>query len=322
MRIFRSLDEIPADFGPSALTIGNFDGVHFGHRRILRRVVAVAREHGWKASVLTFDPHPTRVVAPDRAPLLLTSPPRRAELMREEGIRQVAILPFTRAMAQLTPEEFVRQLLAGRLATRAVLVGDNFRFGHRQSGNVQILAELGRKYGFETEIISAVRCRGRIVSSSGIREQIQAGRVAAAARMLQHAYGLEGEVVKGHGVGARQTVPTLNLATAAEVIPARGVYVTRTSDLEKPREWKSITNIGYRPTFAAEGPLSIETFLLDPLDGETPHRIRVEFLWRVRDEHKFETAEALKARILKDVAVAQRYFRRVKAWVGRPLAPA
>jgi riboflavin kinase/FMN adenylyltransferase len=321
MRIFRSLAEVPADFGPSALTIGNFDGVHFGHRRILRRVVALAAEQGWKPSVLTFDPHPTRVVAPDRAPRLLTSPHQRAELMEEEGIQQILILPFTAELAHLTPEDFVQQLLLDRLGARAVLVGDNFRFGYRQAGNVRVLAELGRKLGFKTEIIPAVTCRGWVVSSSAIREVILAGQVAQAARLLRHPYGIDGEVVKGHGIGSRQTVPTLNLSTDAEVIPARGVYITRTADLHSGRHWKSISNIGYRPTFGSSDVLSIETFLLDPLVGEPPRRIRVEFLARVRDERRFESPEALKAQILRDVRAAQSYFRRVKAWVNRPLTP-
>ena len=317
MTIYRSLDAVPADFGPSALTIGNFDGVHFGHRRILRRLKAIAEERGWKPSVLTFDPHPTRIVAPERAPHLITSPGRRCELMREEGIEQVLILPFTRELALLTPEEFVGRLLVDRLGARAVLVGDNFRFGHSQAGNIRVLAELGQRLGFETEIVPAIACRGRVVSSSGIRELILAGRVSLAARLLQHPYGVEGEVVSGRGVGSKQTVPTLNLATAAELIPARGVYVTRTRDLDTARRWNSITNIGYRPTFGRSEELSIETFLLQPLEGDAPRRISVEFLWRVRDERKFDTPEALKAQIWQDAGVAQRYFRRARAWIGR-----
>ena len=317
MTVYRSLSEAGADFGPSALTIGNFDGVHYGHREILRRVVAVAKQRGWKPSVLTFDPHPACIVAPERAPRLLTSPARRAELMGEEGIEQVLILPFTRELAAWTPEEFARQLLAVRLGARAVLVGANFRFGSRQSGNVEILAELGRKLGFQTEAIAPVSCRGRLVSSTVVREAIIAGRVALAARLLQHPYGLDGEVVKGHGVGARQTVPTLNLSTPAEVIPLRGVYLTRTADLgvDHPpaRAWDSITNVGYRPTFGAANELSIETFVLDPLPAP-PSRIRVEFLCRVREERKFASPEALKAQILTDVRVARNYFRRIREW--------
>jgi riboflavin kinase/FMN adenylyltransferase len=318
MRIYRSLTDAPADFGPSALTIGNFDGVHFGHRRILRRLNELARRHGWKPSVLTFDPHPTRVVAPERAPILMTSPDRRAELMEEEGVEQVLILPFTRELAQLSPEEFVKSILVDRLGARAVLVGDNFRFGHKHAGNVRLLTELGKRYGFETEVVPAVRWRGRVVSSSGIRELIQAGRVSLAARLLQHAYALEGDVVSGRGVGSRQTVPTLNLSTTAGLVPARGVYVTRTTDLaDAQRSWDSITNVGYRPTFGTSDQLTIETFLLGPFDVETPARIRVEFLWRVRDERRFDSPEALRSQILKDVRVAQSYFRRTRAWIGR-----
>jgi riboflavin kinase/FMN adenylyltransferase len=208
----------------------------------------------------------------------------------------------------------------GRLDARAVLVGDNFRFGHRHAGNVRVLAELGRRLGFETEIVHSVTCRGRVVSSSGIRELIRTGRVSLAARFLQHPYALEGQVVSGRGIGSKQTVPTLNLATAAEVIPARGVYVTRTRDLETGREWDSLTNIGYRPTFGASEQLSIETFLLDTVPPAVS-RLRLEFLWRVRDERAFDSPQALKAQILKDARTAQSYLRRTRAWIGRPERP-
>jgi riboflavin kinase/FMN adenylyltransferase len=316
MRIYRSLAEVPADFGPCALTIGNFDGVHFGHRRILRQLIALAAGRGWKSAVLTFDPHPTRIVAPDRTPTLLTSPAHRAELMREEGIQEVLILPFTAELARLSPEDFVQQLLVDRLGARAVLVGDNFRFGYRQSGNVRLLAELGARLGFETDVVPAVTWRGRMVSSSGIRSLLAAGRVSLAARLLQHPYALDGAVVGGRGVGSQQTVPTLNLAPDAGLVPASGVYVTRALDLETERQWNAITNIGYRPTFGESDRLSIETFLLDPFTGETPNRIRLEFLWRVRDERKFESPAALKEQILRDVRVARNYFRRTRAWIG------
>ena len=317
MKIFRSLSEVPPDFGPSVLTIGNFDGVHFGHRQILKRVATLARARGWKPSVLTFDPHPARIVAPDRVPKLLTSPEQRAALMCAEGVEQVLILPFTQEVAHLSAEDFARHLLVERLGARAVLVGDNFHFGYRQEGNVHVLEALGRKLGFETEDIPVARCRGRVVSSSVIRKAIIEGHAALAARLLGRPYAIDGTVVHGHGVGAKQTVPTLNLATAAEVLPASGVYLTRTTSLDDRRSWNSITNAGYRPTFSNTHEFSIETFLLDPLEGETPRRIRVEFLCRVRDERKFDSAEALKAQILKDARVAQSYFRRVRAWQRR-----
>jgi riboflavin kinase/FMN adenylyltransferase len=248
--------------------------------------------------------------------VLLTAPAHRAELMEEEGIDEVLILPFTPEIARLSPEDFVRQLLVDRLGVRAVLVGDNFCFGYRQSGNVRLLAELGARLGFETQIVPAVKWRGLMVSSSGIRSLLKSGRVSLAARMLEHPYALDGAVVEGHGVGAKQTVPTLNLAPDTSLIPANGVYLTRAYDLSDGRQWNAITNIGYRPTFGASDRLSIETFLLEPFDGRPPERMRLEFLWRVRDERKFASPAALKEQILRDASVAQRYFRRTRAWIA------
>jgi len=308
-RIFRSLDEIPADFGPSSLTIGNFDGVHEGHRRIFRRVRELA-SGGVKPSVLTFNPHPTRIVAPERAPRLMTSSEERAVLMVKEGIEQVLILPFDTHVAQLSPAEFVAQILVHKLGVRAVVVGDNFRFGHRQAGNAQVLQELGERFGFITEVVAAVTVRGMLVSSSALRRLVDAGQVTRAARLLGRPYSLAGEVVAGHGMGRRQTVPTLNLRPQSEVFPKTGVYITCTRDLDSRRQWKSVTNIGYRPTFGGDQDISIETFLLEPLSGESPRRIRVSFLWRLRDERKFESPEALKAQIFRDVARAETYFLR------------
>jgi riboflavin kinase/FMN adenylyltransferase len=245
--------------------------------------------------------------------------------MGEEGVEQVLILPFDRQVALLSPEQFARQLLVERLGVRAVLVGYNFRFGHRQAANVAMLQELGGEMGFETEIVPAVSCRGQVVSSSGIRRLISTGRVALAARFLERPYRLEGEVQAGRGVGSRQTVPTLNLAPTSALVPAPGVYLTRTRDLDDGRPWNSLTNVGYRPTFGESDRLTIETFLLEPPVGTegapAPRRIAVEFLERLRDERKFETPEALKARILEDVALARRYFRRRMAWTA-PRRPA
>jgi len=316
IRVYRSLAEVPADFGPSALTIGNFDGVHAAHRRILRRVKEVAVERGLKAGALTFNPHPSKVVAPARAPRLMTSPEERCVLMQEEGIEQVLILPFDRDVARLAPEQFVEQVLVRKLGVRAVVLGHDFCFGYKQSGNVRVLTELGRKYGFTTEEVKAVMVRGRLVSSTALRQLIEAGLVAQAARLLERPYALEGEVVAGHGVGSKQTVPTLNLAANTEVLPATGVYVTRTRDLDDGRAWPSITNVGHRPTFGGDQKISIETFLLTPLEGEAPRRIRVELLWRVRDERKFPDAQALKQQILRDAGRARAYFRRLKKWTS------
>jgi len=319
LRLYRSLDEVPPDFGPSAVTIGNFDGVHIGHRRILKRVREIAEDNNWKASVLTFDPHPARVVAPDRAPRLMTSIEQRASLMREEGIEQVLILPFTAEVARLTAEAFVEKILVAALGARAVVVGDNFRFGNKKGGDTRLLKTLGERLGFLTEIVPAVLYRGMRVSSSALRRVVEAGDVARAGRLLLRPYALEGEVVEGRGVGSKKTVPTLNLAPRSELRPKVGVYVTRTTDLDDGRSWESVTNVGYRPTFGDDDRLSIETFLLQPLEGETPRSIRVEFLRRLRDERKFESPEALKTQILNDVTRARAYFRRSAQWKRQPV---
>jgi riboflavin kinase/FMN adenylyltransferase len=309
--IYRSLGEVRPDFGPCAITIGNFDGVHKGHQQIMQQVRGIGREHGWKAAVLTFDPHPSKLVAPDRAPRLLTTPDQRARLILEQGIDEVLILPFTPDIAKLTPEEFVREILVGRLKARAVLVGDNFRFGNRAAGDAGTMEELGRNYGFSTEIVRAISWRGRVISSSAIRRLLEAGNVSLACRLLGRPYALQGRVVHGEGRGSKQTVPTLNLDTAAEVLPKVGVYVTRTRESAGVRSWPSITNVGYRPTFNSHG-LTIETYLLSSLEGAPPEEISVEFLRWVREERKFENAEALKVQILRDVGRAQAYFRRLE----------
>ena len=312
-RIYRSLDEIDGRFGPCALSIGNFDGVHAGHRRILRRVVALAGEQGWKPSALTFHPHPARIVAPDRAPRLLTAPEERCRLMQEEGIAQVLILPFTRELSRLSPEEFARGILEEKLNARAVLVGANFRFGYQHAGDMSTLGELGRKLGFLTEALPAVAVRGRVVSSSEIRRLLQAGAVSLACRLLERPYALEGQIVAGRGIGSRKTVPTLNLATSAEVLPATGVYITRTRDLASDRTWPSVTNVGYRPTFGGDT-LSVETFLLSPAEGDPPRAVRLEFLRRLRPERKFPDAPVLKAQIFRDASRAQAYFQRLRVF--------
>jgi len=294
----------------SVVTIGNFDGVHAAHRHLFRCVLEAASENGLRAVVLTFDPHPAHVVAPEKAPRLLTTMEERCGLIRAAGIEEIVVLPFEAEIACLSPREFAERVLTGRLAAAIVIVGENFRFGHRQTGDTTTLHELGRELGFETRIISSVKRRGQVVSSSSVRRFIEAGKVTMAARFLERPHSLSGDVVPGEGIGAKQTVPTLNLETRAQVLPARGVYITQTRDLDDSRRWNSITNVGYRPTFNGHA-LSIETFLLEPLTGSSPRHIQVEFCRRVRDERKFDSADELKAQILRDVGRAQTFFHRM-----------
>ena len=311
MRVFRSLESVPADAKGCVVSVGNFDGVHEGHRALFRRNRAIAAAHGWKSAILTFDPHPTRVVAPDRAPRLLTTIGQRLAAIEQEGIDEAFVVPFDENFAQLTPADFVKIVLVDGIGARAVLVGDNFRFGAKQAGNVQTLRSLGEQYGFFIEVVPSFFVRGRMASSTAVRESVLQGNVTQACRLLGRPYSIEGRIVSGFGIGSKQTVPTLNLQTEAEVLPADGVYITRTHDLERAsRVWPSITNVGMRPTFDGDK-LTIETFLLSALDGETPHRICLEFLRRVREERRFESPEALKTQILKDVGRAQAYFRRL-----------
>jgi riboflavin kinase/FMN adenylyltransferase len=328
MRVARTLDEA-AQFGPTAVAIGNFDGLHIAHRELLATVLRAAREHALAPSVLTFDPHPASIVGPQRKPRLLSTQLERCSLLAREGIENVLILPFTAAFSRWTPLEFAERVLAKAFHAKAVIVGENFRFGYQQTGDTRVLAELGRRFGFETHVVNSVTLRGRAVSSSEIRKAIEAGKAGLAGRMLGRPFSVAGEVVAGHGIGSKQTVPTLNLKTPhlqtpAQVIPKIGVYITRTTDADNESlRWDSITNVGYRPTFqkadgqgAPEGnELTIETFLLSPFTPPAPERIRVEFLYRLRDERKFESAEALKAQILRDVGRARAYFRRLTALV-------
>ncbi|MBI3665215.1 MAG: bifunctional riboflavin kinase/FAD synthetase [Acidobacteria bacterium] len=309
---FTPLEEIPAGFGPSALTVGNFDGVHLGHARIFHEVMEIARANGWRAMALTFHPHPAQVVAPDRVPRLLTTLGARLSLIEQRGLDGALVLPFTAEVARLEPEEFVRAILVEKLGVRAAVVGANFRFGHDQTGDVKTLESLGHQYRFSVGVVGPVCRRGQLVSSSVIRRLVAEGRVSRARQLLGRPFGVEGRVVPGHGVGARQTVPTLNLAPDTEVLPARGVYLTCTLDPASGCRWPSLTNIGYRPTFGG-AELSVETFLLRPLEGLSPARLEVTFWRRVRDEMKFPTPEALRAQIFRDVATAEKFFRRLRA---------
>lgn len=310
MNVFRSLAEIPVAFGPSVVTIGNFDGLHVGHRRIMQRVCEIARADGLHACVLTFDPHPAAILAPHKAKLQMMTPALRVAGLKALGIDTVLLLPFSHEFARMTPAEFVDQVLVRGLGAKKILVGQDFRFGHKQSGDIETLRSLGAVSGFDVEPMGAVLLRGERVSSTAIRQHLLRGEVSRACRLLGHPYTLIGSVVSGQGIGSKQTVPTLNLAAENQLLPAAGVYVTQTRECLSKRKWKSITNVGTRPTFDGQG-TTVETFLLDAFDGITPERIEVEFLRWIRAERRFDSPELLKAQIFKDVGVANRLHGRL-----------
>ena len=297
---------------PSVVSIGNFDGLHLGHRAILKTVVERARQLGGQSVAMTFWPHPIHFLAPDRAPRLISSLEQKIELMRGTGIDVLFIAKFDQAFSRLSPEHFVREYLTDGLKARLVCVGGNFNFGYRQRGTVQTLREF--KSHFEVVEVPPVRVRGTIVSSSRIRELVQAGEVSAACRLLGRWIQIEGKIVSGAGRGRSLQAPTLNLDPDNELIPRVGVYVTRIS-LDNGVFMDGVTNVGFRPTFG-ETQLTIETFVLNRPVSESPQKACLDFLYRLRDERKFGSADELREQIALDVQKAQKFFRLLKGSRG------
>jgi phosphoribosyl 1,2-cyclic phosphate phosphodiesterase len=297
----------------SVLAIGNFDGIHLGHQAILRAVVQRAGETKDVATALTFDPSPRKVLRPESAPLRLSTNAQRMDWFGAVGLEAAVVLPFTLDLARLSPEDFVEQILVRGLRVRAVLVGENFRFGHQQGGNVALLRELGARHGFAVEIISPVAFDAEIVSSTVIRREIAAGNVTHAARLLGRPFALSGEIVTGTGTGRRFTFPTLNLKPEQELLPGRGVYVTRTLLEGETKSRRSVTNVGVRPTFNGAS-LSVETNLLDFSGEITAKRMEVRFWKRLREEKKFAGPEELRAQIARDIANSRRFFSRLRRY--------
>ena len=313
-RIFRSLEEIPAGFGPTVLAIGNFDGVHLGHREILSSVVADARARNALAVAVTFEPHPEHFLRPDRAPQLITPLGERLRLLAETGVDAVLVLQFDAALAGLAPREFVERILVAALNTKSIHEGLNFRFGRGAAAGVAELAAFGREFGFEVNLHQAVDVRGLEVSSSAIRALVCAGDMRRARWMLGRPFTVLSAQARGRGVGSKLLVPTVNLAEYKGLLPAIGVYVTRLKIAG--RAFEAVTNVGNRPTFEGVG-FGIETHILNfepvelcPKESSVDTPLELEFLLLLRGERKFPSPEALKAQILKDVARAKKYFMR------------
>ena len=295
----------------SVLAIGSFDGIHLGHQAILRSVAARARALGAVPTALTFDPSPRKVLRPETASPQISTIAQRLAGFNALGLEAAVVLPFTLELSRLAPDEFVQRILLRNLRIKALFVGENFRFGHKQAGDVHLLRKLGAENGFEVVVLPPVICRGEVVSSTLIRKEIAGGDVARAARLLGRQFVLTGGVVSGTGAGHRFTFPTLNLSAEQELLPRRGVYVTRTwLDGEQPSR-RSVTNIGMRPTFSGSA-LSVETHLLDAQLSSPPKRIEVRFWERLRDEKKFNGPEELRAQIARDIARADKFFSRLR----------
>jgi len=308
MQVFRHLDEVPSDFGPTVVSVGNFDGVHRAHQEVVRHMAERARFFGGKAVVVTFEPHPLRILRPDAAPKLLTALPAKLKLLEQTHVDAVLVLPFTRDLSLMTAEEFARRVLADTLHAREVHEGYNFHFGHKAQGNINTLAELGKQCGFEAKIYSEQLLRGHHLSSSEIRKLIAEGNVSRARALLGRPFSIIATPGRGRGYGKQYTVPTVNLARYDELVPANGVYITW---LRVAGEcFEAVTNVGNRPTFGEES-FAIESHLLNfhPIELLPDTELELIFLMRLRPEIKFPSVEALREQIGKDVQKARRYFR-------------
>jgi riboflavin kinase/FMN adenylyltransferase len=306
--VFRSVAQIPSDFGPCVAAIGNFDGVHLGHRQILEAVAEEARGRGFRSIAITFDPHPAQFLYPADAPKLLTFLPERLRLLATTGVDAVLVLPFGEELSRVSARDFVRDILVGALGVRGMHEGGSFRFGHGAKAGVAELREFGAEFGFGVAVHPPVRVHGMEVSSSAVRGLIAAGDVRRARWMLGRIFAVHSTPARGRGIGTRLLVPTVNLAAYDGMLPAFGVYVTRLTVGE--RCFEAVTNVGNRPTFEGAG-FGVETHILDfePVDLSEETAVKLEFLTRLRGEMTWPSAEALKAQIFRDVGRAKGYFR-------------
>ena len=311
MRVVRGSAALGRSPRRAVLTIGNFDGLHIGHREILRTVIDRARARDGEAVVYTFDPHPRKVLQADRAPSLLTTTEQKLELLAAAQIDLVVLEPFTAAFATTTPESFVRDHVHAHVAPLEVYVGYDFHYGRDRAGSMRLLTELGPRLGFAVTIIPEVTIGGRDVSSSRIRELLAAGDVEEAKRMLGRSFAVRGSVVAGDRRGRSLGFPTANLAPENEVIPAHGVYAGHVQLLDAGTpaagtRLAAVTNVGRRPTFKDDDPALAEAHLLDFSGDLYGRRIEVSFEARLRGEQKFPSADALRAQIARDVDFARR----------------
>lgn len=306
MNVWNGIERYPADAPPVVASIGNFDGVHLGHRAILDSAVADARRRGTTAVLVTFDPHPLSVVAPERKPRLIQTRRQKLESLAAAGLDGVLVLRFDGAMAALSGERFFAEVLGDRVRLAAVHVGETFRFGHDRTGGLDLLRTIGEAAGFAVVGVPPVRAGDEVVSSSSIRRRVGEGDVERARAMLGRPFALTGEVVRGEGRGRSLSFPTANLAVENELLPRRGVYVTQSSALAL--RVPSVTNVGIRPTFPGNG-LSVETHLIDFDEDLYGERIEVRFLAKIRDEMRFDSPSELADQIARDRAAAVSYFR-------------
>lgn len=299
-------DPRPVRWMSPVLALGNFDGLHRGHQKIVERIRRGAGERGATAVVLTFDPHPPRVVRPDKAPPLLMTMPQKLRALDRAGVQGTAVVRFTRELSQWSPDAFVKAVLVDWLRVAEVWVGADFLFGRERAGNFSVLRTLGQQYGFRAEKIDPVRYKEFVVSSTRIRRLVSEGRVDEAGALLGHHYTIDGVVVAGARRGRELGFPTANLSTENELVPPTGVYATAI-DVAGTR-WPSVTNVGVRPTFDPAGTVTVETHVLDLTADLYGAHVSLSFIQRLRDERRFPDVDALKEQIEADIRRARRLF--------------
>lgn len=311
MKVFRHWEEVPDNFGPTVVSVGNFDGVHRAHQTVLREVLARARQLGGHAMAMTFDPHPTHILRPDQTLKLISPTPVKLKLLEETGIDGVLLLPFSRDLSIMSPREFVEQILVSKLHAKEVHEGYNFRFGHKASGDPNILADLGRQFGFEVVTYPEMALRKEKVSSSEVRRLISEGNVSKARHLLGRVFSIHSTPGRGRGYGHKYTVPTINLSRYDELVPRNGVYITRS--LIGKECFDSVTNVGVRPTFGPDS-FAIESHLLNfyPIELQADTPVELFFLKWLRPEMKFPTVDDLRAQISRDVHKARRFFQHLE----------
>jgi len=308
MKIFR--DPLGADEPPrgAVFTIGNFDGVHLGHQAILRYVVNRADALGTVAAIMTFDPHPVKLLRPRKAPRLLSNLNQRLELIKRTGIEIALVVPFTHRLARMPAEDFVKDVVVDRLGTEEVYIGANFRFGADRGGDVALLERMGEELGFKAAASPIVEVDGGVVSSTRVRQAVSDGRVEEAAIMLGRHVFIDGCVLEGKRLGRKLGFPTLNIEVKNEIEPACGVYVTAVHIPSFGRTFAAVTNVGTRPTVYENSVLTIETHLLDFMADVYRESVRLFFVKRLRSEVSFPSTVQLMAQIQRDVEASRLYF--------------
>lgn len=327
MQIIRGLDGI-FNFNNPIITIGNFDGVHIGHQKILKKVVTIANELQGTSIAISFEPHPVKVLTPDKGLKIITTNDDKAHLLSQLGLNVLIIIPFDKKFSQIEPESFIKDILIDKIGIKWLIVGHNFFFGKKKMGNIKLLRQRAKKYNFGFSVVRYAKKNGKIVSSSKIRSLIQKGRVNEAAKMLGRAYHIKGSVIKGTGRGSTiLNIPTANIKTANDLIPEEGVYAVKVSFpssyiLDKTNMayysanntfvnevFNGVVNIGKNPTFGDIVNTSIEVHLLDFNQNLLSANLCIHFIQRIRDEKRFASIDELKKQIMKDIEMAREILK-------------